>query len=119
MMGVPSMVLSDHKNLKDNSGKVLNHVLNHAGLRDYILKNEHDLIKKGCSLADYLTELGRIRHNLREKFSNSVYCNADIAAAGWEAALRIIWKRWCANLVPEPIKIKLEDLKYPLTNSVV
>ena len=115
MMGVPSMVLSDHKNLKDSSGRVLNY----AGLRDYILKNEHDFIKKGCSLAGNLTELEKIRQNLREKFSNSVYCNADIAAAGWEAALRIIWKRWCANLVPEPIKIKLENLKYPLTNNLI
>ena len=114
-MGVPSMVLSDHKNLKDNAGSVLNH----AGLRDYILKNEHDFIKKGWSLANNLTELGRIRQNLREKFSHSTFCNADIAAAGWEAALRIIWKRWCANLVPEPIKIKLENLKYPLTNNLI
>ena len=115
MMGVPSMVLSEHKNLKDNTGRVLNH----AGLRDYILKNEHDFIKKGRSLAGNLTELGEIRQNLREKFSNSAFCNSDIAAAGWEAALRIIWKRWCANLVPEPIKIKLENLKYPLTNNLI
>ena len=74
------------------------------------MKNEEDFIFKAHSLTENLASLANIRANLIAGFTRSLFCNAEVAAAGWEAALRMIWKRWCANLDPEPIKIQLGDL---------
>lgn len=103
-MGVPSLGLS---NLEDEAGM---EILNSLGLEDFYLKNEEDFIFKALSLTENLASLANIRANLRAEFTGSLFCNAEVAAAGWEAALRMIWKRWCANLDPEPIKIQLGDL---------
>ena len=105
-MGVPSLGLSS---IEDEAGV---EILDSLGLEDFFLKNEEDFISKGRSLANEMAVLADIRKNLRNRFTGSLSCNSGVAAAGWEAALRIIWKRWCSNLDPEPIKLKLDDLRY-------
>ncbi|MDA9822263.1 tetratricopeptide repeat protein [Paracoccaceae bacterium] len=100
-MGVPSLGLSS---IEDEAGA---EILNSLGLEDFFLKNEEDFIYKGLSISEDLTSLANIRANLRNNFKRSLFCNPKVAAEGWEAALRVIWKRWCANLDPEPIKITL------------
>jgi len=100
-MGVPSLGLSS---IND---EIFVDVLTPLGLADFYSKNEEDFICKGLAISEELANLANIRANLRNNFKRSLYCNPNIAAAGWEAALRIIWKRWCANLDPEIIKITL------------
>ena len=105
-MGVPSLGLSS---VEDEAGV---EILNSLGLEDFFLKNEQDFIYKGRSLANQKAVLTDIRKNLRKRFTGSLFCNSGVAAAGWEAALRMIWKRWCAGCGPKPVKLKLKDLKY-------
>ena len=100
-MGVPSLGLSS---INDEAGA---EILNSMGLENFFLKNEGEFICKGVSVSEELASLANIRANLRNNFERSLFCNSDVAAAGWEAAFRMIWKRWCANLDPEPIKITL------------
>ena len=107
-MGVPSIGLARYGDVTLEAGAILSH----AGLQDFFVKTEDDFVFKGCSLANDLVALASIRENLREKFSKSTFCNPNVAAASWEAAIRIIWKRWCCGLDPEPIKFEMEDLKY-------
>ena len=103
-MGVPSLGLSS---IND---ELRVDVLTPLGLVDFYLQNEEDFISKGRQISENLANLAKIRANLRKEFKSSLFCNPDVAAAGWEEALRIIWKRWCANLDPEPIKITFSDI---------
>ena len=108
-MGVPSLGLYNSKD--EVAGEQL---LSPLGLEDFFLKNEQDLIFKGLSLAQELETLTDMRKNLRKEFTGLLFCNPDIAAAGWETALRTIWKRWCSGLDPEAKQLTMKDLKYSL-----
>ena len=107
-MGVPSIAFDEYGVLPRN-----NLLINaFSGLRNVICNNENDFVARAHSLTDDLTELANLRTKLREKFSGSVFCNPDVAAASWEAGLRKIWQRWCSGLDPKPLKLELEDLEY-------
>ena len=112
-MGVPSLGLSQQGDQQDG----VSHILSNAGLLDYYAKSEDDFISKGRHLASEFTELASIRANLRKEFSSSAYCSPDISAASWETAIRLIWKRWCSGLGAKAIKVGLNDLKYPKSDS--
>ena len=112
-MGVPSLGLNQQGDQQDG----VSHILSNAGLLDYYAKSEDDFISKGRHLASEFTELASIRANLRKEFSSSAYCSPDISAASWETAIRLIWKRWCSGLDAKAIKVGLNDLKYPKSDS--
>ena len=104
-MGVPSLGLAQSYDRLEGGYNILRH----AGLQDFYAKDRDDFISKGCYLARELTELASIRANLRKKFASSAFCNPEVSAANWATALRIIWKRWCSDLPPEPIELALND----------
>lgn len=104
-MGVPSLGLL---NIND---EVKVDVFHSLGLDDFLCEDEEDFICQADSLTDKLSQLADIRKHLRREFKSSLFCNPDVAAANWEAALRKIWKRRCAKLDPEPIKLELDNLR--------
>jgi hypothetical protein len=47
---------------------------------------------------------------MRERFTASVVGYPGVAAAGLEHAFRLMWQRWCADLPPAPLRVRLADL---------
>ena len=113
-MGVPSFCFASSEN--EAAAANVNYIFSTLGLSGCISYNEDDFILKVTSLTNEIKKLTSTRKSLRQKLSNSVFCNSDVAAAGWEAALRIMWRRWCSDLDPKPFQLKMEDLKFSPSN---
>jgi hypothetical protein len=59
--------------------------------------------------ANHLAALAEVRQGLRRRLQESPSRQADAIAAGFERALRHMWKRWCANLPAESFHCTLPE----------
>jgi protein O-GlcNAc transferase len=62
-----------------------------------VARDADDWISKATYWAVHLGELAELRAGLRERLSRLPVGQPDLIAAHFEAALRHMWKRWCAN----------------------
>ena len=96
-MGVPVLTLAG-EGLQQNQAAVS---LGAFGLSDWVTRSEDEFVARACRAAADLTALDRIRRNLRatgqQKFAGSV----EQMAREFDAALRAMWRRWCAGQAPE------------------
>lgn len=84
--------------------------LAHLGLSSFVADDDATFVKLGVFLADNLDELAGLRAGMRERFNASVVGYPAVAAASLEHAMRSMWQRWCADLPPAPIRVRLADL---------
>ena len=123
-MGVPTLTIAG--DTAPGRGGACN--LGYVGLSEFIADNKADFIAKGLSWANDLAALSSLRSGLRERFKQSEMGQSEIIAASLERALRIIWRRWCADLPAESFEVskrnaddiiqadelEVEDLKHQI-----
>jgi protein O-GlcNAc transferase len=91
--------------------------LAHLGLSSFMADDDPTFVKLGEFLSQNLPTLAALRAGMRERFNASVVGYPGVAAAGLEHALRLMWQRWCADLPPAPLRVRLADLVEPDTES--
>jgi predicted O-linked N-acetylglucosamine transferase (SPINDLY family) len=105
-MGVPSLTLVGATPASRLSAANLGHL----GLGEFIAENPDDFVEKGLYWANNLQALAALRAGLRDRWQRSPARQPTFVAAGIEAALRRMWRRWCAGLPPESFEITAPQL---------
>lgn len=93
-MGVPTITMTG----ASLPGRVAACILGHIGLHDFITENEAEFLKRAVAIASQPAHLASLRETMRTRVSNSALGQPALIAAGFEAALRTAWRRWCNNL---------------------
>jgi len=106
-MGVPTLTIAG--DTAPGRGGACN--LGHVGLSEFIADNKADFIRKGLLWADDLAVLSNLRADLRERFKSSAMGQPAIITAGLEHALRIMWRRCCADLPAESFEVRRQDVE--------
>ena len=75
-------------------------ILGLVGLEAFVATDLADFVAKGTDWAKQLAVLADIRTGLRERCRQSPSQRPDVLVAGLEQALRRMWHRWCAGLLP-------------------
>jgi predicted O-linked N-acetylglucosamine transferase (SPINDLY family) len=71
-------------------------ILHNAGLADWIAADEAAYAELGARLAGDPSSLAALRATLRERMLGSPLFDAPRFARNLEAAIRGMWKIWCA-----------------------
>ena len=104
-MGVPTLSIAG----RTPPGRHGATILGHVGLREFIARDPADFVKKGLDLVSDLGALAELRAGMRERFSAAAFSKPDVIAAALERALRMMWRRWCANLPAERFSVADKD----------
>jgi protein O-GlcNAc transferase len=91
-MGVP-ILTHEQKTRCPTSASIL-HVL---GLDSWCAQNDNDYIEKAVSLANDSQALKTLRHQLRNRFDESVLGNSQLYTHKVETIYRQLWTKWCEN----------------------
>ena len=105
-MGIPTLTLAG----KTAPGRQGAGNLGHSGLGAFIAEDQTDFVEKGLSWANNLVALSSLRLELRERFKQSAMGQPAVIAAGLERALRIMWRRWCADQPAESFEVRRRDV---------
>jgi protein O-GlcNAc transferase len=95
-MGVPTLTLAGQTPASRSGAAILAPV----GLAGFIAASPDDFVQKGLLWSTELAALAEVRSGLRERWLGSVRQH-EIVASGLNAALRHMWRRWCAGLPAE------------------
>ncbi|WP_454774519.1 tetratricopeptide repeat protein [Janthinobacterium tructae] len=95
-MGVPTLTMLG----PTLPGYVSASILSHAGLSDFIARGEAEFLEKGILLSRDVDRLAELRMQLRDRMKNAANGQPTVISSGLENALRSMWQRWCAGLVP-------------------
>jgi protein O-GlcNAc transferase len=95
-MGVPTLTLAGQTPASRQGAAILAPV----GLAGFIAADPDDFVQKGLLWSTKLAALAEVRSGLRERWLGSVRQH-EIVASGLDAALRHMWRRWCAGLPAE------------------
>ena len=98
-MGVPVVTLAGTR----HSGRVGASLLTRVGLDALIAPDTDAYIEIAASLAADPTRLGTLRADLRPRMAASRLCDGPAFARSFEAALRGMWRRWCAGEAAGPL----------------
>src|SRR4029079_19676314 len=71
-------------------------ILTTAGLGDLVAHADEELVRLAARLAESPERLSRLRASLRGQMEASPLMDAPRFAAGFEDALRAMWRTWCA-----------------------
>lgn len=93
-MGVPTLTLPG-RTLPSRMGTSL---ARHVGIPEFIAASRDEYIAKAIAHAQNPAHLGRLRGQLRHRFSESIFHRPDIIMAALVQALRAVWHRWCEDL---------------------
>jgi predicted O-linked N-acetylglucosamine transferase (SPINDLY family) len=96
-MGVPTLTLSGHTPASRQGTAILGHV----GLHDFIAASTAEFVSKGRHWATHIAALAEVRAQLRDRWLQSPFLNADVLAQSISGGLRHMWQRWCDGLPPE------------------
>lgn len=92
-MGVPVLTLAGERFLsRQGVGLLMN-----AGLPDWITTDTRDYLARAVSHASDLPRLAALRDGLRVQVLDSPVFDAPRFARHFEAALREMWQKWCAQ----------------------
>jgi predicted O-linked N-acetylglucosamine transferase (SPINDLY family) len=103
-MGVPTLTLAG----TTSQARACAGILANIGLDGFTAGDASGLIEKSRYWADHLPELAELRAGLRTRLQNSPGGQPGLIAGHLEAALRHMWKGWCAGLPPESFHSSLE-----------
>jgi predicted O-linked N-acetylglucosamine transferase (SPINDLY family) len=105
-MGVPTLTLSGDT----AAGRTGAAILGQVNLVGFIAHDKAGFLQKGLFWAENIAELSNIRAGLRERFAQSAIGQPELIAAGLNLALRSMWQRWCADLLPESFEITRQKI---------
>lgn len=100
-MGVPTLTIAGPTPPSRHGAAILAHL----GLEKLVAADADDFVAKGIAGTQDLTELAALRAALRERFERSSVRHPEVIAAGFERALRTMWKRWCDGRPPESFEV--------------
>lgn len=92
-MGVPVVSLAGGSFISRMSGSILHQV----GLGDLAVDTPEAFVTTARDLAGDLARLKSLRAGLRERMRTSPLCNAPAYTGSVEAAIRDMWRTWCAG----------------------
>lgn len=93
-MGVPTLTLDCGKAVSRQGA----FGLGHAGLGEFVARDEADFIERGRRLTADPQYLASLRAGLRQRLSASALTHPAVVASGLNQAVRIMWTRWCQGL---------------------
>lgn len=100
-MGVPTLTLAGRTPV----GRLGPSLLRRAGLGDFVAGDEDEFVDNGVRLLSDHQALAALRAGLRERCEQAPASKPEAIAASIDAALRIMWRRWCAGLPPEAFAV--------------
>lgn len=96
-MGVPTLTMVG----PTLPGHVTAAILSHAGLSEFITYGEAAFLEQGRLHAGNWTALAEMRLSMRERMNRVASGQPALIAAGLEASLRYMWRRWCSGQPPQ------------------
>jgi predicted O-linked N-acetylglucosamine transferase (SPINDLY family) len=105
-MGVPTLTVAGRTPAARAGAAILSQV----GLQGFTAVNTREFIAQGVHWAGHLDALAQIRAGLRRRLQESPSRRADIIAVALAAALRRMWRRWCAGLPAESFNSATSNL---------
>jgi predicted O-linked N-acetylglucosamine transferase (SPINDLY family) len=102
-MGVPVLTLTGLSRVHCQSARILWR----TGLPEWVAATKEQFVSQAVYWAMHPSELATLRAGLRERFDNSPVRCPETMARGFEKAMRIMWRRWCAGLPPERFEVTL------------
>lgn len=112
-MGVPTLTIAGP--IAASRGGVF--PMRHVGLEEFIVRDAEEFVARGLYWTTNLDALSAVRSSLRQRFLDSHLAQPGLVAAGFGAAVRMMWRRWCAGLPPEPLVVSVDDAKSYMENS--
>jgi predicted O-linked N-acetylglucosamine transferase (SPINDLY family) len=103
LMGVPTLTMTG-KSAASWQGAA---ILMRLGMKDWIAHDEAAFVGMAQYWAANLPDLAKQRSGLRQHFMTSPLNRPETVARGLEAALRIMWQRWCAGQPAESFQVNL------------
>jgi protein O-GlcNAc transferase len=101
-MGVPTLTLTGSSLVSWQGAAVLRRV----GLDEFVAHDPSDYVKRATRWATDLDSLAALRAGLRERIATAPHLQAQAVANGMQAALRMMWHRWCAGLPPASFEVR-------------
>jgi predicted O-linked N-acetylglucosamine transferase (SPINDLY family) len=101
-MGVPTITLPGRL----MASRASTAALSLAGFDDFVAKDKADFVAKGVAWANDLTGLADLRASMRSRCAESPMFQPAVIAAGLSAALREMWRRWCAGVAPTALNMQ-------------
>ncbi|MFM2086448.1 MAG: hypothetical protein RLZZ237_1317 [Pseudomonadota bacterium] len=95
-MGVPTLSLSG-STIPTRAAAAY---LGHLGLEAFAADDEENFVNKGIFLSQNISALAHLRATLRERLLQAPITKPALVTQGLERSLRIMWRRWCAQLPP-------------------
>ncbi|WP_423066465.1 tetratricopeptide repeat protein [Devosia sp. CN2-171] len=92
LMGVPVVTLRGDRFISRVGATLMHNI----GLDDWIADSVVDYVELAVTKAQDLETLGTLRAELRQQFLSSPLCDTRRFARNFEAALRGMWRRYCA-----------------------
>jgi predicted O-linked N-acetylglucosamine transferase (SPINDLY family) len=92
-MGVPTLTLAGATSMAHAGAGILANI----ELDAFVARDADDWIAKAAYWAAHPNDLAELRAGLRERLGRFPVGQPDLIAAHFEAALRHMWKRWCAH----------------------
>lgn len=105
-MGVPTLTIAGSTPAARPGAAILSQV----GLEGFTAANATEFVAQGVHWASHLDALAEVRQGLRRRLQESPSRRADIIALALAAALRRMWRRWCAGLPAESFHSTASDL---------
>ena len=96
-MGVPVLTLAGASVQQNQAASFLFSL----DLADRVTRSEEEFVERACRAAADLAELEQLRSRLRATAERKFLGSNDDAALAFDAALRAMWRRWCAGQPPE------------------
>jgi predicted O-linked N-acetylglucosamine transferase (SPINDLY family) len=92
-MGVPTLTLAGGTSMARAAAGILANI----DLDAFVARDADDWIAKARYWATHARELGELRAGMRERLTRFPVGQPDLIAAHFEAAIRHMWRRWCAH----------------------
>jgi len=83
-------------------------VLGRMGLNAFIAHDDATFVALAVHWSQQVEALQALRMSLRQRMQNNPLMSPRTVAAGMQAALREMWRRWCAGLPAESFEVHLE-----------
>jgi len=100
-MGVPTVTLAG-STLPQRLGAG---IMNKAGLPEWVAETEDGFVAIARQAAADPVRLAALRAGLRQRLTGDPNLRTDKVADRVALAFRIMWRRWCDGLPPEPIEL--------------
>jgi predicted O-linked N-acetylglucosamine transferase (SPINDLY family) len=100
-MGVPTLTLLGQTPATRQGAANLGHL----GLEGFTASDPDDFVRRASFWSNEIDALAAVRSALRGRWLKSPLRRSDVIAAGLDAALRHMWRRWCSDLPAQSFSI--------------